>query len=47
LERSNVVELPKVSESDKQFIELERQRKIIKQQAKAIEEALSSFYVKE
>jgi len=38
LERSNVVPLPQASEVDKQFITLEKQQELIREQAKLIEE---------
>tara|TARA_Y100000746_G_scaffold18434_1_gene14397 strand:- start:405 stop:539 length:135 start_codon:yes stop_codon:yes gene_type:complete len=39
LEKSNnVVKMPQLSELDKQFITLEKQRELIREQAKLIEE---------
>jgi hypothetical protein len=38
LERNNVIPIPQLSELDKQFIALEKQQELIREQAKLIEE---------
>jgi len=38
LERNNVIPIPQLSELDKQFIALEKQQELIREQAKLISE---------
>jgi len=38
LERNNVIPIPQLSELDRQFITLEKQQELIREQAKLIEE---------
>tara|TARA_R100000541_G_scaffold35713_1_gene43917 strand:- start:702 stop:833 length:132 start_codon:yes stop_codon:yes gene_type:complete len=38
LERSNVVKMPQLSETDKQYVALEKQQELIREQSKLIKE---------
>jgi len=38
LERNNVVKMPQLSETDKQYVALEKQQELIREQSKLIKE---------